>query len=198
MNRYRPIIGIFVLLGVAVFMSVRLVTFQVRSVPPEFLSARDRGALLASEIVDLSRQSLTRLAQIADLDQERKFNQALMLVSEELIEYQKSQDAAARLASQLEIMARLLPEIKPSRAREVAAEGVSAEVALVSRLVTYNDQLRDLFVVLQLKFNTRNTTGALDGRVNELINKINEQAKAINQFNRRFNDAMAEFDSFFK
>jgi hypothetical protein len=198
MKKFRPLILITILLGTAVFMSVRLVSFQIRNVPPEFISARDRGALLASEIVDLSRQSLTRLAQIAEFDQERKFNQALALISEELIEYQKSQDTAARLASQLEIMARLLPEIKPSRAREIAAEGVSAEVALVSRLVTYNDKLRDLFVVLQLKFNTRNVSGELDGRVNELINKINEQAKAINQFNKRFDDAMAEFDTIFK
>jgi len=175
-----------------------MISRESRYVPPEFYDARNNGVVLAGEIVNLSRQSLTRLTRISELDQEKNFTKALALVSEELVEYQKSQEAAARLASRLETMARLLADVRPARAREIAAEAISSEVALVSRLVNYNDNLRDLFVVLQLKFNTRNASGDLDGRVNQLITKINEQAKAINQFNQRFNDAMAKFDKIFK
>jgi uncharacterized phage infection (PIP) family protein YhgE len=198
MKKFRPLLFVIILLGAIVFLVFRIISTSLTYVPPEFFEARNKGARFAEEIVDLSRQSLTRLTQISELDQERKFTEALAIVSEELIEYQKSQNTAAQLASQLEIMARLLPDIKSQKAREIGAEAISTEVALVSRLVTYNDKLRDLFIVLQLKFNTRNVSGELDGRVNELITEINEQAKAINQFNQRFNDAMEEFDRKFR
>ena len=198
MKKFRPLILITVLLVIITVLAVRMISRESRYVPPEFYDARNNGVVLAGEIVNLSRQSLTRLTRISELDQEKNFTKALALVSEELVEYQKSQEAAARLASRLETMARLLADVRPARAREIAAEAISSEVALVSRLVNYNDNLRDLFVVLQLKFNTRNASGDLDGRVNQLITKINEQAKAINQFNQRFNDAMAKFDKIFK
>ena len=194
--KIKPVIWLPALIMAVIILTVRFVVSSDR-VPDEFLEARITGAALAQNVVSLSRQSLTRLDKIAKYDREGKFPQALSLISEELLENRKSQAEAARLASQLERMARLVSDIRPSSARELATEAISAEVALVSRLVTYNELLRNLFVVLNLKFDSR-AAQELDGRVNELINQVNEEAKAINQFNKRFNNAMAKFDEIFK
>ena len=72
---------------------------------------------------------------------------------------------------------------------------MSSEVALVSRLLSYTNNLIELFGVLRLKFEKPGTQ--FDGAVAGLIDKINEEARAINSFNQRFNWSLAEFDKIF-
>jgi len=178
-------------------LAISIVYFLIepqRNVPEGFYDARDRSEGLAETIQQLTRQSLTRLAQIAEFDEQGNASAALNLISQEISEHRKSQEIAAQLGSQMEIMARLISDIKPAAARDLAAESVSAGVALVSRLVTYNQLLGDLFGVLQLKMINLKNDPSLDGRVNLLVNQINDQAKAINQFNQRINSATAKFN----
>ena len=111
-----------------------------------------------------------------------------------MIENRSNQEEAIKLATQLEKMARILPSIKPASARQHATAAVSSEVALVSRLVSYNDYLKQLFEVLRAKFNNRYSYYEADGQVELLIVKINEEAQAINGLNNRFSAALAELD----
>ena len=177
-------------------LGVRYLTFTSAAtpfVPPEFAESRVKGAAIAAVIMDLSRTRLSRINEIAELDRNGKVNDALLIVTEELLQINRIRDEAARLASQLERMALAIPSIRPAEARELATEAVSNEVALVTRLMTHNAYLSELFDVLQIKFTDRRSN--VDGRVNDLVNKINDEAKAINQFNRQFNESLRQFDA---
>ena len=97
-----------------------------------------------------------------------------------------------KLAGQLEIMAKNISAILPASAGQMALQAVSSETALISRLITYNDYLVQLLEILQQKFSgfSKNT----NGKIAELLAKINEEAKAINELDNSFNQLMGEFD----
>lgn len=169
--------------------------FAKSFVPTEFAEARLTGAAIAKKIVGLSNEALASLDQISKYDQQGNASEALILISNEVIKNQENHQAAINLASQLEQMARLLNDIKPTQAKVLATEAVSSEVALVSRLLVYNDFLLQLFQTLQQKFQNKNFN--TDGKVQDLIGKINEQRRAINDFDNRFNQSLSEFDKIF-
>ena len=120
---------------------------------------------------------------------------ALDLISIEINKNQEIRREAIKLSSQLEKMARAIGAIKPEGARILATEAVSSEVALVSRLIVYNDFFLQLFGTLETKFQGEEPNPT--NRVQQLINNINDEAKAINQFNKRFSESLAEFHKFF-
>lgn len=174
------------------YMGAQVVIPEQVAVPAEFLEARIKGADITVQITAASQHSLTVLENIAKLDREGNAAEALRLTIDEIKKNEEFRRKAMTLASRLEQMARLLPSIKPTQAQVLATEAVSAEVALVSRLVNYSEYLRRLFETLRLKFITGDA-GA-ERTVGELIQRINEEGKAINEFNNRSNRAMAEFD----
>ncbi len=172
---------------------IKLVLFPGKSVPAEFTEARLRGSGLAQAIVSLSGDSLKSLDQIAKYDRQYNTSEALLLISKELMRNREISQSALRLSSELERMARAIPYIRPAAARNSVATAVSLEVALVSRLFTYNDYFRQLFEILQIRF-SRPWEYASGKEVAFLIAKINEEAKSINELDRQFNETIAEFD----
>lgn len=182
-------------LAAATYAGAFFVSPAAKNVPAEFSEARINGARTAEKIVAASAYSLQILAKIAEHDRAGNATDALTLVSKELIKAEEIRGEALFLASRLERMARLLSEIQPTRARVLATEAVSSEVALVSRLLSYNEYLTELFETLRAKFQNRLTN--TDGKVGELVQKINEEGKAINEFDRKFNQSLAEFDKIF-
>jgi len=180
--------------GLGIYLLVAAV-LKDKFVPQEFLEARARGAELAQNIVLLSRESLKNLGQISKYDLEGNVTGALDLISIEINKNQEIRREAIKLSSQLEKMARAIGAIKPEGARILATEAVSSEVALVSRLIVYNDFFLQLFGTLETKFQGEEPNPT--NRVQQLINNINDEAKAINQFNKRFSESLAEFDKIF-
>ena len=166
------------------------------AVPAQFLESRVRGAEIARAIVDQSNRTLTRLDEIAVYDREGNVAEALSAISQLVVDNRAAQEKVLALADELEEMARSIADIRPERARVFATEAVSSEVALVSHLLSYNDNLFVLFEALRAKFD--NPSAKTNGRVRDLIGKINEEAQAINEFDGRFNDSLAEFDKLFQ
>ena len=164
-------------------------------VPAEFSEARIQSATLAERIVSNSEASLANLQAIAQYDKNGEIAPALALIAQEFARTRETQDAAVKLSSRLEAMARSIDAIRPAEARLLATEAISAEVALVSRLISYNDRLKELFEVLREKFEHPGL--ATNGRVEALVGKVNEEARAINEFNRRSTQSLAEFDKLF-
>ncbi len=165
-------------------------------VPPEFSLSRIKGAELAQSIVNLSEESLTNLEKIGVYDRQGNSSAALVLIAKEVVKNRQTRERAIALSSQLEKMAQTIDMIKPTRARILATEAVSSEVALVSRLVAFNDYLLSLFETLRAKF--QKPDASVDDKIVEFTGKINEEVRAINDFNRRFNNSLAEFDKVFK
>ena len=185
-------------LALAAILLGKFMFFPTKSVPNDFVEARSRGTEVAQQIVALSNSVLRGISDIARYDQEGNTTEALLLVANNLVQNKKNQEQSILLASNLERMARFVPNIKPARARQLATAAVGAEVALVSRLISYNDYLRQLFEVLNNKFDRGYAKSVDAEHIDLLISKINEEAAAINNLNQRFNDALAEFDKLIK
>lgn len=180
------------LLLVAVLAGAYFVTSSKR-VPEEFSEARIKGSDIAEEILAQQAFSLKTLEEIARYDKENNATEALILIANELIKNREANNKAIKLSSQLEKMATNLGEIRPSKARESATTAVASEVTLVSRLLSYNNYLSQLFEVLKLKFQSPQKYQSV--QVKDLINKINDEVRAINELDKRFNESLANFDA---
>ncbi len=188
-RRVRLLIVFLIIILIGYFVA-RFLFVDAKDVPDDFLQARQEASLIAQDIVNLSNQSADNLDEIAYLDSERKYSEALALTSQELERNRQAREKAIGLSVQLEKMARNLSEISPPSASQIALEAVSSETALISRLIIYNDYLTQLLEVLRDKF-----LGITDGdKTDELIAKINGEAQAINDLNNKFNSIMEEFD----
>jgi len=161
-----------------------------KNVPEDFLKARQQASVIALEIVAISNSSSFNFSQIAQLDSQGKYTDALVLVSQELERNTEARRKAIDLSVQLATMAKNLDKISPASAGQAALEAISSETALISRLIDYNDYLTQLLQILREKF-----LGKISGdKISELITKINDEAKAINDLNQKFNDVMKQFD----
>lgn len=184
---------IFALIVLAVYFSIYFLTPTAKNTPSEFLEARQEASLIAKNIIFISNRTADNLNRIAALDQGKKYGEALDLVTEEIKQNRQARDEAIKLAGQLELMAKNISAIAPASAGQMALQAVSSETALISRLITYNDYLVQLLEILQQKFSSpgKNT----NGKITELLAKINEEARVINELDNSFNQLMGEFDN---
>ncbi len=197
MKNIKPRHIMLALSASALIFSVYYLFFPHKFLPGEFSDARIKGVTIAERIVLLSRETLSNLDKVSRYDQGRRYGAAITVLADAINDNQESQAEAIRLSAQLTAMAENLPRIQPAGARQLATEAVTAEVTLVSRLIYYNEYLGQLFETLKVKFRQPGVS-YLDGQVNDLINKINDEAKAINELNKRFTGSMAEFDEIFR
>lgn len=186
---------VFVLVILAAYLLARIFFIERIIIPDNFLKARQEASLIAHNIVELSNQSTENLKRISALDREKNYTEALNLLVEEIERNRQARKRAIELSAQLERMARAVPEISPASASQSAIQAISSETALISRLIAYNDYLFQLSEILRSKFlgQTKNSSE----RITELINKINEEARAINELDGKFNEIMEEFDGKF-
>lgn len=165
-------------------------------VPDAFAGARKDAEHLTDEILFLADGSLASLNKIGELDAREDYSNALILTSGELIKNKDIRDRAVALSVALGKMAQDLPRVSPRKAREAASEAIGYEVALVGRLISYNDYLNQLFELLRAKFS--GIAGYTDGKVQSLINEINAGANAVNGFNGAFKETMRKFDAVYR
>lgn len=174
-----------ILVGYFAFQFTRV---EPRSIPQDFLKAREDAANVAHDIVAISKESADNLNAIAGLDREKKYTEALALVTQELEKNRLAREKAIALSGHLEIMATNLYQIAPASAGQVALQAISSETTLISRLLAYNDYMIRLLGVLQEKF-----SGRSDGKeIPDLIAKINNEAREINALDEKFNSLMEE------
>lgn len=186
---------IFILLILAAYLIARIFFVDIKTVPDDFLRARQEASLIAQDIIGFSNKSSDNLNRIFELDKEGNYIEALDLLAQEIENNRQARKKAVELSTQLERMARAVSEISPTSASQSAIQAISSETALISRLITYNDYLFQLSEILRSKFlgQTKNSSE----RILELINKINEEVRAINELDRKFNEVMKDFDGTF-
>ncbi len=173
-----------------------LLSTESRFIPDAFTEGRNKGAQSVQTIAEMIDESLKALKEISDYDRRGDLASAVYLINKELTSTSGRQEEARSLASAMEQMARAIPEIKPTSAQQTALEAVSAQVAAVSRLVTYNQYLADLFNLLQQR--VRGEKNATTEKVQKLVEKLNDEASAINELNAQFSKSLAQFDAIFK
>jgi hypothetical protein len=171
-----------------------LVQFLLSSggVPKEFTDARLQSALIAQDIVNLSNQSVIDLAKINELDMQGKSTEALNLTTDVIKQSQQIRDRAVELSGQIEIMTRSLSNIDSLEARQAALESIANRLALISRLINYSGYLGQLLDTLRSHFVGSTQSGNKD--VELLIDQINGEVRAINNFNSQATQSMNKFD----
>lgn len=188
-----------ILVAVLVLAAILVVYFGLQYfaeksfVPQSFTDGRQQSAAISGDIVGLLNESLKNLETISQEDKNYHFSKALDLVYVELARTQESKKKASDLTAILEQMAKVLPAITPTQAKNLAIEAVSNEVSLVSHLLIYNDSLSGLLETLKYKFSGDIRYDSKD--VQALVNNMNQEAEAINNLNDVFNQKMREFDS---
>ena len=189
--------SIIILIAVlALFYFTSPFLFGGSFVPENFIAARQRGAVIAKDIVQLTGDSLANLDEISAQDRQYNFGKALSLVHGELDQAKKSRLKAIKLTEELDRMARAASGIKPTKARNLVMEAVGNEVSLISHLIVYNDILNGLLQTLDYKFSGDIRYDVED--VQNLIKSMNKEAKEINNLNGIFNQKMGEFDELVK
>lgn len=190
-SRKAKIIFVFLTL-IAVGALTAWFSSEKSSVPKDFTNARQQGALIAQDIVDLSDQSTSDLSQVNDLDKSGNYTEALSLTTNIISKNQTLHDQAVSLSTQVETMAKSLPNISSSEAQQAALDAISSRLALVSELINYSGDLNKLLVTLQGHFTG---TSIKPGDVQSIVDQINTDVNAINNFNNQAQQSMLQFDA---
>ncbi len=162
------------------------------TIPQSFVNARTQGAIIAQNIVNLSNQSTATLEQVNTMDEKRDYTNALTLTTGLVTQSQEIRDQAVELSGQIEEMTKALSDISDFNARQAALESISNRLALINQLINYSGDLGQLLQVLQDRFTGR---GGTNTEVQALVNQINTDVNAINNFNAQAGQAMDRFDT---
>ena len=160
-------------------------------VPKDFTDARLQGAIISQNIVNLSNQSVSDLEKINQYDAQGDFTDALNLTTQVIKQSQDIRDQAVQLSAEVETMTKSLSDISSIEARQAALESISTRLALISRLLNYSGYLGQLLEALQNHFAGKPQSGA---QVKALVDQINSEVNAINNFNTQAGQSMDRFD----
>jgi hypothetical protein len=193
-SRRTKAIVVFIILVVAGY-AIALYWGNRNQVPIAFTNARLQGALISEDIVDISTSSTVELAKVNQDDQAGNYNDALTLTTNLITQSQQLRDQAVQLSNQIGIMTQSLSSINSFPAQQAALESISSRLALINQLINYSSDLDHLLEVLQARFSGQYEA---PGTVNTIVNQINIDVNAINNFNAQATTAMAQFDKIVK
>jgi hypothetical protein len=160
-------------------------------VPVAFINARSQGAIIASNIVTISNQSNAALVQVNADDAKGDYQDALTLVSGMVTQSGDMRDQAVQLSNQIQTMTQALSDIHAVDAQQAALEAIASHLALINQLINYSGDLANLLGALQARFSGTPSTGQ---NISALVNQINTDVAAINNFNNQASQAMQQFD----
>ncbi len=190
-SRRTKIIAAFIIVigigyGIATFIQA-----ESNAVPPQFDAARTQGAIIAETIVSTSNSSTATLAQINAYDHAGNYAAALASTTALIAQSATLRSEAVDLSNQVSQMTQALSGINSDTARQAALEAISSRLALINELISYSNDLDRLLAVLQSRFSGTpepNTT------VQAIVDQINTDVNAINNFNAQATQAMVQFD----
>ncbi len=192
MSRRLKILIIFIIIVVAGYALTFLSRGTGPAVPTSFFDARTQGAAIAVGIVTTSNQSTSDLAKINELDNEGRYGEALTLTTSLIAQSDSLRSQAVDLSNQVGNMTKSLSGVKSVDARQAALDSISSRLALINELITYSDDLNKLLATLQNHF-TGKAWQPHD--VATLVDQINTEISAINNFNQQATQSMQKFDS---
>ena len=188
-RRTKALVAFIIL--VAGGFAITVVWGSRNQVPEAFTDARLQGALISQTIVGISNSSTQELAEINALDRSGDYAQALSLTTDLVNQSQQLRDQGVKLSNQVGTMTQSLSSINSFYAQQAALESISSRLALINQLITYSNDLDRLLAVLQARFSgTYEPAGTVQG----IVDQINTDVNAINNFNTQAEQAMDQFD----
>ena len=164
-------------------------------VPQDFTAARLQGAIIAQNIVNSSNESTAELQKINEYDKEGDYTDALSLTTSLVGQSEALRNQAVDLSNQVGAMTTALSGVKSFDGQQAALQSISSRLALINQLINYSGDLGRLLDVLQGHFSGKPAT---PGEVQAIVNQINTDVNAINNFNAQAGQAMDKFDSIVK
>lgn len=189
----RPRLFLLFLFLVAVPLTAwQLYSAERVQISDSFLVSRRESAVIATQIVDLSRDSVSTLDKIRELEKNRKYFEALDLINSERGKVSAMRPKGSELLGELTSMANALSDIQPIGSREAALQAINYETEIINQLISYNNNLDQVLLLLTSRLlYGEDISAKLEARIKE----INEQAKRIEEFNAKFNAAMEVAES---
>jgi len=186
------IIAAFIIVIAVGYGIMRFWEAESNGVPADFNSARDQGAIISETIVNTATSSTLALEEINKYDQQGDYRDALASTTDLINQSASLRDQAVQLSTQVSDMTKDLSSISNENARQAALESISSRLALINELISYSNDLDNLLATLQKRFNG---TPVPNGTVAGIVNQINTDVNAINNFNAQAGQAMNQFDS---
>jgi hypothetical protein len=183
-------LGIFAVLLMAYFV-LRVAFMPHTAVPQEFSEARARGAVIGQTIVDKSNDIAHTVNSMNELEKQGKTEEELADIATVRAGTKDIRTLAIDLSKEVGIMNAALPSIGSGDAEQAALDSISNWLALISRLVTYTDEIDKLMNALELHLK-KGVGSAQD--IQRLVNEVNGDVNAVNAFNRQATQAMERFD----
>lgn len=181
----------FSIIVIAGYVTYKVILASTFGTPQDFSEARERGALISQEIVNLSNDLNSRLKEINELDKKGSLTEALQKTTELATKSAEIRSKAVELSAELEKMTSSIPKIKKEESKQAVLDSVSNRLALISRLINYSDYVYQLLAVLRDRFTNQYVEY---GKVDSLIAQINDEVEAVNTFNQSAISAMEKFD----
>ena len=189
-SRRTKAITAFVIVIVAGYAIARFWQSQ-NQIPEAFTGARSQGAIIAENIVSTSNESTAELQKINELDQEGDYKDALTLTNGLITQSESLRNQAVQLSAQVQNMTQSLSSINNFDEQQAALESIASQLALINQLINYSGDLGHLSDVLQARFQGQpEPTGTVQG----IVNQINTDVNAINNFNTQATQEMQQFD----
>lgn len=165
-------------------------------VPPEFLEARTKTGFISENIVEIASASIENLHNIRKEDVAGDHAKALALVSEEIERNELARQEALKLSGELAQLARQIERVRPEEAAQVGLQAALYGTQITQHLINYNAYTNELLGTLRSSF-ASGTAGeeATSAKVQELIDKMNTEAEAVNRLNGEYKRTMGEFDT---
>ncbi len=187
-------IFIFAVMAIfALFLIGRFFTAKSNVIiPAEFQTARQDANRIAQEIISLSNASVKNIGEISKLSNSGKYGDAINLTLYEIRRNQEMRQKALALAAALESMTKSAATISSESSARIALEAVSVEIGLANRLINYNDYLSQILDILKQRIlgETYNYS-----KINDLIEKANEEANIITETHNKFNELLQKLDA---
>lgn len=190
MSPRAKIITIFVII-VALGSGAYALFEHQNQIPQSFTMARSQGAAIAANIVSLSSQSTADLSKVNQLDEQGNYTQALSITTDLVTQSQQLRNQAVQLSNQVSAMTEALSSVNSFPAQQAALQAISNQLAIITQLVNYSNDLDSLLLTLQNHFDGKPVAS---GTVQTLVNQINLDVTAINSYNSQATQAMAQFD----
>jgi len=190
-SRRTKVIAAFIIL-IALGYGLAILWQSQNKVPTGFTAARLQGAIIAQTIVNSSNQSTNELSAINKYDQEGDYTDALASTTDLINQSAGLRSEAVQLSTQVGQMTKDLSNINSSPAQQAALESISSRLALINELISYSNDLDHLLAVLQSRFSG---TPQPNDEVQGIVNQINTDVNAINNFNAQAGQAMDRFDT---
>lgn len=188
------IAAVAVALLIVIFVVSVVFSSSKNKIPSDFADARVSASQYAQDIVASLTGTSGKINGFPRFQTTQEKENAKGVILEEIEKGGEVREKAIALALQLEIMAKAIPDITPDGAAQTALVGISQETALISQLLSYNNDLIGLLNLLEKSITERTWDYT---EINKKIASLNAQMKEINDLNGRFKQEMEKFDAFY-